>query len=159
MWREDLDDDAPVRPPEPPDALTQATGAGWYATRWTVNECRQGRAGSTTTGFPERFDRFYPHAAGGPLLVDVLVGDQDMRSEQRRSKHVAFKLDWCAENGRRYLALSEGDSIDVERCRALIAALSEPTVPDAQPEPAKRQPASRPSRGGVHRPKTAASAG
>lgn len=159
MWRENPDNEAPLRPPEPPDALTQAAGTTWYATRWTLKECRQSRPDSTTSGYPQRFDRYYPTAAGGGLFVDILAGDRGERGAQERSKHVAFKRAWCKEHDWRYLAIGEDDAADASRARDLISALdrereSEPA--SAAPDADANLTAPRPRRGGVQRPKAVA---
>lgn len=158
MWVSSMDDDdAPRRPPEPPDGLTLAAGTHWYATRWVVNECRLRIGASTTTGFPERFDRFYPQAKGGPLLVDILTGDRSMRAEQERAKHVQFKRAWCAEHGHRYLVVTEDDMVDEARLRELVAALDRgPDDGGATARVSRPRERAERQRGRVHRPQAAA---
>lgn len=146
---DDQEYEAPRYRPEA-DGLTQALGATWYATRYEVEECRQTFPNSVIVGTPERFDRCYVQTSVGPVLVDLLVGDGDQIDAQARRKHVAFKRRWCAENGRRYLVLSEQDVEDPARIVELLA--DAPAAELETPAPKRQRPAKR---GAIQRPKAA----
>lgn len=139
MWTGRDDEDEPRRPPEPPDTLSVGVGAAWFVARHTVPECKDARPRSTTTGYPQRFDRFYPHADGGRLLVDVLACDRADRAVQMDRKNVPFKREWCAANGWRYLAIDEYDTTDEQRVRQLVAGLGQhETTTTTRPRRARR---------------------
>lgn len=153
-WEEpyepDDDDDAPVRT-TPPDEISLGVGGDWYASDYTLDECKRAYPGSAIVGYPERFDRFYPRSSVGPLLIDVLVGDGDRMDAQRARKNVAFKERWCAEQDRRYLAIEEAD-VSADKIRSLLA-----TAPAPEPVLAPKAPkAPAAKRGGIQRPKAAA---
>lgn len=152
-WEEPYEPDDEDEPMyhSPPDEITVAVGGSWYATGYTLDECRRTYPGSAIVAHPERFDRFYMRSTVGPILVDLLLGDSDQIDAQRARKNVPFKTAWCAQNGWRYLALAEAD-LTVDRIRAL---LSDGPLAEESPKPqaAKARPARR---GGIQRPKAAA---
>jgi hypothetical protein len=152
-WEEpyepDDDDETPVYQ-TPPDEISQGVDGSWYATDYTLDECRPVYPGSAIVAYPERFDRFYMRSSVGPLLIDVLAGDGDQMEAQRARKHVAFKEQWCAEHGRRYLALEEAD-LSADKIRALLAGTPDP-VPAVAPAKAAKPRRS----GGIQRPKATA---
>lgn len=150
----EIADDTAPRQVQELDAISAAVGTGAYVHRYQLGDCIQRFAG-TVTHFPEHFDRYYFAADSGPLLVDVLIGDQDQWETQAASKHVEFKRAWCAENDRRYLVLNEDQADDVNQVRALLAQLDagEPAEPRvSRPAPAGGQR----KRGQVQRPKATA---
>lgn len=162
---DEFDEPAPYQPE--PDALTQAVGGRWYATRYELEQCRATFDGSTLRGEPERFDRYYVHSSVGPLLIDILIGDRDTQAHQAAKKHVEFKRRWCEDHERRYLVLTEDEASDVQAVRALLS----PSVDEERTETKAKREAKRESarelietpaqtrqrkRSGVQRPKAAA---
>lgn len=144
----------PPRPPQDLDAISQAVGTGAYVYRFQLQDCVERFAG-TVARYPETFDRYYFAADGGPLLVDILVGDQDQRPAQETSKHVEFKRAWCTEHDRRYLVLTEDDADDITRVRALLAELDQPAGEGRGPRVSRAATGQR-KRGGIQRPKATA---
>jgi hypothetical protein len=145
----------PPRQPQELDAISQAVGSGAYVYRYQLQECVERFAG-TVARYPETFDRYYFAAEGGPLLVDILLGDQDQRPAQEASKHVEFKRAWCAEHDRRYLVLSEDDADDIARVRALLAQRDQPVGEDPGPRVSRPASSGQRKRGAIQRPKAAA---
>ncbi|HZV74598.1 MAG TPA: hypothetical protein VFF79_12845 [Conexibacter sp.] len=112
------------------DPISEAVGSTGYVARYVLDGCEQHFADGFRLG-TERFDRFYYEAG---LLIDVLDGDSEVeRRGQRKAKRCAFKAQWCADHGHRYVALT--DVHDVE----LIAAQLRPApalTPSSEPKPA-----------------------
>jgi hypothetical protein len=111
------------------DPISEAVGSTGYVARYVLDGCEQ----HFDDGFrlaPERFDRFYYEAG---LLIDVLDGASEVeRQGQRMAKRCAFKTQWCAEHGHRYVALTDvhdAEAIGAQLCPAPVSKpSSEPTV-------------------------------
>ena len=147
----DIDDYEDPQPGYVPtvDPVSEGVGSSAYLTPYTLPDCVERFAHSTVARFPERFDRFYFDASGGPLLVDVLAdGTPEQLEHERARKRVEFKTEWCAQHGRRYLPLPESASTP-DDVRALLDAPARPAVS----EPATPRP---PRRGQLQRPKATA---
>lgn len=150
----DEDDTPRYRTNEASDPVSEAVGSTAFVENHRIPECHQ-QFGGGIHREPERFDRYY-FGATPPLLLDILP-DLTAEDLERASaaKHVAFKMDWCRKNDRRYLAVPESAVENMNELRALLAGETET---DAQPtaKPARpRKPASTP-RGQISRPKATA---
>lgn len=157
------ENEAPPRQVRELDPISAGVGSGAYVYRHTERECVERYAGGVGR-FPEVFDRFYFDAPGGPVLVDVLMGDRENHDLEAQRKHVAFKRAWCEEHERRYLALTEDEAADANAVRALLAPGGEETAAEretrerpsqSRPQPS-RSSSPRRKRGAVQRPKAAA---
>lgn len=153
MFEDPIDDDVPRRPDVwTDDPICVAMGATGFVQNYMVRECVETFESTPATRSPDRFDRFYFQTEHGPILVDILDDYDGRLDESRRAKHCAFKEQWCAENGRRYLPLPESD-ITPEKIRRLIAGAPEPEV--SQPA-SQRKTTAAVKRGQIQRPKAAA---
>lgn len=132
-----------------PDPLSEGVGHVAFANQYVLDECQEHFPESLVSRFSETFDRFY-FASDPPVLVDVLYAESgpDLKVEAEM-KRVEFKTAWCEKHGRRYLALSEADSMSPQKVRALLHGTPQTTVADQIP-PAPRR------RGGAERPKATA---
>lgn len=146
-------DDEP-RSIAPTDPVGDALGAVGYLQHHTLQDCveRFANGEGAISRYPEIFDRLYFQTPEGPTLVDI-IDDPDPETEKtnRLRKHVAFKEQWCAEKGRRYLALPSSACGDVERVRVLLE-------PPVKPKAVKQDPKPSAQRGQVQRPKAAVTA-
>lgn len=142
------DDPAPRASVWDSDPVSLGVGATAFIANYEILECVETFADSVVTRWPCRFDRFYFQTETGPLLVDILDDYDGRLGESRAAKQSDFKARWCAENGRRYLALGESQ-IAPEKIRRLVAGAAEPEVS----RPASQRKAPQTKRGQISRPK------
>lgn len=135
------------------DPVSLGVGATAFIANHQILECVETFPESVVTRWPERFDRFYFQTPHGPLLIDVLDDFDGRVNESRAAKHCAFKEKWCAENGRKYVAIGESD-ITVEKIRRMLAGSPEPAVS----KPASQRKPAQAKRGQISRPKADADA-
>jgi hypothetical protein len=97
------------------DPISAAVGTAGFMERHMVQDCRIVTPDGASTE-PEEFERYYfppgdrPYDGPAPILIDILHSDDPgVQEEERAEKNVAFKTQWCAEQGIRYVVLHDTD--------------------------------------------------
>jgi hypothetical protein len=135
---------------DPGDAISNAIGSTGYVNAYVVDDCVE-RFADGSWRDPETFDRFYWDPE--PLLIDVLQADNETdQARERDDKHVEFKTKWCADNGRRYVVLSDADTWDPELVARKVAPAPAADVPTDAPTDAPTNPPKK-AAGKVQRPR------
>lgn len=145
---DELDEPAPRPSVWDDDPISIGVGSTSFISNHVIDDCVETFAESSLTRWPCRFDRFYFQTEHGPVLVDVLDDYDGRLNESRAAKLCGFKEKWCADHGRRYLALGESD-LSSEKIRRMVAGGAEPAV--SRPASQRRAPVTK--RGQISRPK------
>jgi hypothetical protein len=156
----DETEDRPIYRPDP-DLISEGVGSPAFYQHYTLTECQERFEHPSLRRHPEVFDRYYPMAPTGRVLIDIIGSSSPEQTAQDRArKRCEFKAAWAAEHDYRYLALLESD-LTPNRIRALLAlptpgSEENPVVVKVEATESTKSTRKAPARGKVQRPKAAA---